>query len=219
MLLPHPPAHPQALSIQHSPPRPVKAGRFGHLPYDEAPAEALVMMEDGIQVRRNLQGPLANLIEAARKEGISLKVGAGFRSVESQRGLFESGAKKKGISPKAYSWWTAPPGYSEHHTGLAVDFVDFSRPESNFTPAEFVKTAAWRWLKSRGPEFGFELSFPEHSGLKVAFEPWHWRYVGDEDAKAIFVMARSGRAAQDRTSPHHQQPAGSQTPLARREKF
>ncbi len=182
-----------------------KAGLYGHLEYGEAPSVSLGEL-GGIQVRMNVLEPLSKLLEAAHKDGISLKVAAGFRSVALQRSLFEVGAKKKGISQKAYAWWTAPPGYSEHHTGLAVDFVDPEKPKTNFAPVLFSKTAAYAWLKVYGPKFGFELSFPGGHGLPVAFEPWHWRYVGDEESRAIFAVARPGRAAQYGSSDIHSAP-------------
>ncbi len=178
----------------------LRPGPRRHLPYAEVAPGDLVSLDGGIRVHRVLQAPLAALLAAAREAGVALKVGAGFRSMEAQRLIFESGARKKGLSPASYAWWTAPPGYSEHHTGLAVDFIDPERPQSNFTPALFVQTPGYSWLRDHAPAFGFELSFPEHSGLRVAFEPWHWRYVGDAGAQGIFAMARAHRAAQDGVS-------------------
>ena len=183
----------------------------GHLPYSEAPEESLVDLE-GVRVRRNLVEPLSRLLAAARKDGINLKASVAFRSVPLQRSIYESGARKKGISLRSYAWWTAPPGFSEHHTGLAVDFVDASRPKASFTPDLFKRTTAFTWLKAHAPSFGFEQSFPEGNRLRVAFEPWHWRFVGDGESRTIFAMAREGRYAQDGTtlSPTH-------TPATRRE--
>lgn len=156
---------------------------------------------EGVLVRRDAREPLARLLDAARKDGIKMKPATAFRSLEQQRRLFESGAKKKGISKTSYAWWTAPPGFSEHHTGLAVDFVEAGNPKADFTPERFKKTGAFAWLKNNAARFGFELSFPENNGLRVAFEPWHWRYVGDDAAQAIFAVARAGRVAQDGSTP------------------
>jgi len=172
----------------------------GHFPYAEPAQQTLVALDvrdTGIRVRKNALEPLNRLLKAAQKDGVPLKVAAGFRSVETQREAFESGAKKQGISLRSYAWWTAPPGFSEHHTGLAVDFADPKRPNTNFTPASFAKTEAYAWLQSHAREFGFELSFRENNQLRVAFEPWHWRFVGDEESRAIFAVARQGRVAQD----------------------
>lgn len=191
------PILPVIFQTQQNLPRAVQVTRGRHLPYAESAPHTLVALDTGIQVRKNALEPLTRLLRAAQKDGVPLKVAAGFRSVETQRGIYESGAKKKGISLRSYAWWTAPPGFSEHHTGLAVDFADPKRPEANFTPASFSKTEAYVWLSSHAKEFGFELSFGEHNGLRVAFEPWHWRFVGDEESRAIFAVARQGRAAQD----------------------
>ncbi|MBL0312765.1 MAG: M15 family metallopeptidase [Holophagaceae bacterium] len=184
-----------------NPPRGVRATPRGHLAYAEAPQQALVALDSGIQVRKNVLEQLIRLLQAAERDGVPLKVAAGFRSIEMQRAAFESGAKKKGISLRSYAWWTAPPGFSEHHTGLAVDFADPKRPKTNFTPSSFSKTEAYAWLKSHAKGFGFELSFGQNSGLRVAFEPWHWRFVGDDESRAIFAMARPGRVAQDGVPP------------------
>lgn len=191
------PILPVAAQTQQSLPRAAPAAHRRHLPYAESDPRTLVALDSGIQVRRNVLAPLTRLLRAAEKDGVPLKVAAGFRSVETQRAAFESGARKKGISLQSYAWWTAPPGFSEHHTGLALDFADPKQPKTNFTPASFSKTEAFAWLKSHAPEFGFELSFGERSGLRVAFEPWHWRFVGDEESRAIFAVARQGRVAQD----------------------
>jgi D-alanyl-D-alanine carboxypeptidase len=80
---------------------------------------------------------------------------------------------------------SAPPGYSEHHTGYAIDIGDGSAPSSNLSP-DFEKTAAYRWLEQNGAQFGFELSFPPNNPQGVSYEPWHWRFVGDIDSLAIF---------------------------------
>lgn len=191
------PTPPVILQKHQRPPHAVRTAPRGHLPYTEADQGILVPLGAGIQVRKNALDSLTRLLQAAEKDGVPIRVAAAFRSVEMQRWVYESGAKKKGISLRSYAWWTAPPGFSEHHTGLAVDFVDTERPKTNFRPSSFSKTMAYVWLKSHADGFGFELSFGENSGLRVAFEPWHWRYVGDEESRAIFAMARQGRADQD----------------------
>lgn len=191
------PIPPVVVQTQPDLPRAAQAAHRRHLPYAECNPQALAELAAGVQVRRNAVASLTRLLKAAEHDGVPLKVAAGFRSVETQRAAFESGAKKKGLSLRSYAWWTAPPGFSEHHTGLAVDFADPKRPKTNFTPASFSKTEAYIWLKTHAQAFGFELSFRENSGLRVAFEPWHWRFVGDEESRAIFAVARQGRVAQD----------------------
>ncbi len=195
------PILPVIAQTQQNLPRAVQVTGRRHLPYAESAPQTLVALDTGIQVRKNALEPLTRLLQAAQKDGVPLKVATGFRSVETQRGVYESGAKKKGISPRSYAWWTAPPGFSEHHTGLAVDFVDPGKPRTNFRPSTFSKTEAFAWLKTHAKAFGFELSFGQNSGFRVAFEPWHWRYVGDGESRAIFAMARRGSLAQDGVLP------------------
>ena len=66
---------------------------------------------------------------------------------------------------------SAPPGYSEHHTGRAVDITTDDSPELEI---EFERTAAFRWLCRRAGDFGFSLSYPQGNRHGYAYEPWHW---------------------------------------------
>jgi D-alanyl-D-alanine carboxypeptidase len=78
----------------------------------------------------------------------------------------------------------APPGHSEHHTGLAIDVGDGARPACDVEPC-FEETAAAAWLAEHARTFGFELSFPRGS-RQPHYEPWHWRYRGDEASRRVF---------------------------------
>jgi zinc D-Ala-D-Ala carboxypeptidase len=121
---------------------------------------------------------------AARSEGVLLVPISGFRSVSYQQGLFGRAVRRHGSERKA-ARWVAPPGRSEHHTGWALDVGDGSRPEADVA-ASFEKTPAFRWLSSHAGRFGFELSFPRNNPQGVGYEPWHWRYVGVEEARRLF---------------------------------
>src|SRR6185295_17271158 len=81
--------------------------------------------------------------------------------------------------------WVAPPGYSEHQTGWAIDIGDESDPQADDNPL-FERTAAFRWLKTNARRYGFEMSFPPKNWQGVGYEPWHWRYVGTPQASACF---------------------------------
>lgn len=67
---------------------------------------------------------------------------------------------------------SAIPGFSEHSTGLAIDI--------NTTGSNFANTAAYRWLQQHASEFGFTLSYPKNSTRGANFEPWHWRFDGND---------------------------------------
>ena len=76
------------------------------------------------------------------------------------------------------------PGFSEHHTGLALDIVT---PTYQNLDEGFAETAAFGWLDQNAAEYGFILRYPKNkeSVTQINYEPWHYRYVGVEYAKAI----------------------------------
>jgi len=78
----------------------------------------------------------------------------------------------------------AIPGTSEHSTGLAVDIVVLSHQTLD---EDFEKTEGFKWLSENAQKYGFILRYPKNkeeiTGIK--YEPWHYRYVGEENAKKI----------------------------------
>jgi len=107
---------------------------------------------------------------AAREDGISLSIASAYRSVERQieivRGKLQAGEPLEQILRVS-----APPGFSEHHTGRAVDVATPNAPPLDIS---FSKTEAYSWLKRHAVEFRFVLSYPEDNSHGYAFEPWHW---------------------------------------------
>ena len=116
---------------------------------------------------------------------------SGYRSVKYQEGLYNKKTQyylDKGLSraealQKAASI-VNPPGYSEHNCGLAADL---NSPEHTGLDTGFEKTAAFRWLKAHAVEYGFILRYPKDAEAvtEITYEPWHWRYVGPENAALI----------------------------------
>ena len=80
-----------------------------------------------------------------------------------------------------------PPGYSEHATGLAADL---NTPEHTSLDEGFENTAAFRWLCQHAVEYGFILRYPKEAEAvtEITYEPWHWRYVGPENAACALRM-------------------------------
>ena len=128
-------------------------------------------------------------IEAARAEGIELVVISGFRTKAEQKELFFGVGQQRNQTPAQRAQVSAPPGYSEHHTGYAVDIGDGSTPSTNLSRS-FEKTAAFLRLQKNAARYGFELSFPENNPQGVMYEPWHWRYVGDDQSLATFYKGQ-----------------------------
>jgi D-alanyl-D-alanine carboxypeptidase len=107
--------------------------------------------------------------------GIELQVVSAFRSVDYQAGIIrkklDAGQCMEGILKVS-----AAPGYSEHHTGRAVDI---STPGCEPLEESFEQTAAFEWLKKTAGDYGFRMSFPRDNPHGVAYEPWHWCWIPD----------------------------------------
>ncbi len=124
----------------------------------------------------------------AQASNISLVLISGFRDLSVQTALFRRQIRRQG-SEQAAMRLSAPPGYSEHHTGYALDMGDGRHPQTHLQYS-FAQTPAYAWLVQHAPQYGFELSFPPGNGQGVNYEPWHWRYVGSPQAAALFAQAR-----------------------------
>jgi len=111
-----------------------------------------------------------DLQQAAEQDNIQLIMVSGYRSVEYQQELIMK-KRSKGQSLKHILKVLAAPGYSEHHTGRAIDLTT-----SNCPPCVeyFEKTEAFDWLQSNAARFGFSLSYPRDNPYGFIYEPWHW---------------------------------------------
>ena len=130
--------------------------------------------EDGRQFMLTPEAAQAwkDMAAAAARDGVALRLASAFRSLERQVEILR-GKLDEGVSLEEILRESAPPGYSEHHTGRAVDITT---PGSEALVEDFEKTEAFRWLQRRAHEFGFSLSFPRGNRFGYAYEPWHWFY-------------------------------------------
>lgn len=169
---------------------------FGHLPYAEDDGSRLVSVGEFVRgtykreeyLDQDAATAFTQLVTAAAQADLVLQPISGFRSVQDQQQLFEKQVQKHG-STEAAAKLSAPPGYSEHHTGYAIDIGDRNQPDTDLKLA-FEGTTAYRWLTTNASSHGFELSFPRNNAQGVSFEPWHWRYVGTQRAAVQFATAR-----------------------------
>ena len=129
--------------------------------------------------------------KAAAADGVTVWMQSGYRSVKYQTSLYERKTKyylDKGCDNATAREKAAavvnPPGYSEHNCGLAADL---NSPEHTGLDEGFEKTAAFRWLCEHAGDYGFILRYPKDAEDKteIIYEPWHWRYVGVENAAKI----------------------------------
>ncbi|GJP61510.1 hypothetical protein CLOP_g18664 [Closterium sp. NIES-67] len=127
--------------------------------------------------------------DAARRDGIFLTPLSGFRSVKDQQSVFYGvkAARNQNIRQRAKV--SAPPGFSEHHTGYALDIGDANSPATHLE-FDFENTEAFYWLQKHANRFHFELSFPPDNTRGIMYEPWHWRFVGDDHSTVTFYGQR-----------------------------
>lgn len=161
-------------------PEPVHT-QFGHLAYeetDEPLGDAGRYRDTGriVQLRAEAAQAFRAMQQAAREVGVELVPISGYRTKSYQDGLFSRAIRKYGTKESA-ARWVAPPGYSEHHSGLAVDIGALESPETD-VETTFEDTPAFAWLKENAHRFDFEISFPRDNPQGVSYEPWHWRYTG-----------------------------------------
>ncbi len=165
---------------------------LGHYPYTEAPPQELeaIVADGSIKLRRAAAEQYKAMAAAAAAEGITLVPISGFRSLDDQQYLFFDVKAKRGQDPSKRAEVSAPPGYSEHHTGYAIDIGDANVPAADLNPT-FENTAAFQWLQKNAAYYSFEISFPRNNPQGVSYEPWHWRFVGDIHSLETFYKARS----------------------------
>ena len=135
-----------------------------------------------------------DMIAAAEKDGIDLKVLSAYRTVDYQKKLFERNVNSRmeddGMTyDEAYydvSINIAPPGGSEHNAGLAVDIIDRNHWD---TYTAFEDTKEFEWLYAHCAEYGFILRYlkGKEDITGYIYEPWHYRYVGTEYASAVMA--------------------------------
>ena len=169
---------------------PAADGRLlGHFPYAEANPAELVGIGPGQQLQRDAAAALLAMQASARRDGIELVVLSAYRSEAIQNSLFFDIKSERNQTARERARVSAPPGYSEHSTGYAVDLGDASAPATNLSTG-FDQTAAFAWLEANAARYQFVLSFPPGNAQGVNYEPWHWRYEGTAQALRVFEPAQ-----------------------------
>lgn len=152
---------------------------------------------DGYRVQADMYDALVEMMEDAKAAGLPLYIVSGYRPIERSRVLYNNKVQEylnAGYSQQEAEteagMWIAPPGTSEHSTGLAVDLIsaDYYTKLPDLLP-EFEEFEEAKWLKEHCAEYGFILRFPKGKEdiTQVVFEPWHFRYVGKQAAAEIMA--------------------------------
>ncbi|WOD40583.1 D-alanyl-D-alanine carboxypeptidase family protein [Nodosilinea sp. E11] len=160
---------------------------LGHRAFEEAPADDLVTLSANrsIRLRSAAASEYEAMAQAAAQEGIRLVPLSGFRSQAEQETIFFNLKAQRGQDAQTRAEVSAPPGYSEHHTGYAIDVGDGNQAGTHLNDG-FADTRTYQWMETNAVRYGYELSFPADNFQGVAFEPWHWRFVGDRTSLETF---------------------------------
>lgn len=140
--------------------------------------EYLVETARNFEIHAQVWPHLEDLLEEAEDDGMNLRVASAFRSFETQSAVK---AGYKVVYGSGANQFSADQGYSEHQLGTTVDFTT-TELGANFNP--FASTEEYEWLKDNAHDYGFILSYPENNAY-YKYEPWHWRYVGEDLATML----------------------------------
>jgi len=133
---------------------------------------AIALKEDGGPILLTPPAAAAwlEMHHAAAEAGLTLIPVSGFRSIARQTEIIREHLAA-GRTLGDILRLVAAPGYSEHHTGRAVDVT---APDDPPLEEGFAQTTAFAWLSRNAVNYGFTLSFPRHNPHGIAYEPWHW---------------------------------------------
>ena len=160
-------------------------------PLSKAYKPRLVRTEYNKEVDARCKAALEKMLDDCRAAGHKPLLCSAYRSVAFQKELLTNkidSLRRQGFSEtaakKEASVWIAVPGTSEHHTGLAVDIVDI---DFQLLDEKQEDTATQKWLMQNCSKYGFILRYPtdKKAITRINYEPWHYRYVGVENAKKI----------------------------------
>lgn len=167
---------------------------------DYEPENLVIPSGCDYQMEQTAANALSDMLSAARADGYSdLILYSGYRTYSSQKNKFETRTQRylnEGYSlaqaEEKAGEYIAPPGSSEHHTGLAAD-VCSSKIVSKFGYLDdsFDSTDEYKWLKEHCAEYGFIMRYRKDAEDITGFlyEPWHYRYIGVEHAKACTELS------------------------------
>ncbi len=167
----------------------VLVNKWNHMDTEYVPE--LTDVGEGHMVDSRIAESLLDMIRAAKKDGYYIYILSAYRDMEKQIDLYEAevaewiyeGYSKAAAEEKAGTI-VAIPGTSEHHLGLAVDLVS---SEHIALDEGAEKTKGYQWLVKHCHEYGFILRYPNGATdiTGIIYEPWHFRYVGEEAAAEI----------------------------------
>lgn len=166
----------------------------GDHPMEEGYVPQLKELEEGLSLDARIIDAAKEMLADAKKAGLHIDICSAYRSVERQEQVFGESMKER--VKDGMSYWdafnetalnVAIPGTSEHALGLALDLISNQYTELD---ERQETTAEAKWLKENCHKYGFILRYPpEKTNITgIIYEPWHYRYVGVEDATEIMKL-------------------------------
>lgn len=166
----------------------------GEHPMEEGYVPELMELEEGLSLDARIIDAAREMLSDAKEEGLHIEICSAYRSVERQEQVFGDSMKER--VKEGMSYWdafsetslnVAIPGTSEHALGLALDLISNQYTELD---ERQETTAEAKWLKENCHKYGFILRYPpEKTNITgIIYEPWHYRYVGIEDATKIMKL-------------------------------
>lgn len=138
---------------------------------------------DGLRIDERIEEPFTEFITAAADQGLNVYLSSAYRSFSDQQANFNR-KLNEGYSEEAAKKIVAVPGTSEHQTGLAADITD---KYYELKGSSLENTELYKWMSAHCAEYGFIVRYPKDKQdiTQIIYEPWHFRYVGNEAAEYI----------------------------------
>lgn len=157
----------------------VLVNKYYEVPQDYEPSD-LVSVGNGQKMRSEAAEHVNKLLKDINADGLYLQAQSGFRSIDLQTRLYNNYVARDGVEEA--DTYSARPGSSEHHTGLAIDLSHDGTLEETFED-----TKQFEWLDKNAHKYGLILRYPKDKVYMTGYmyEPWHYRYVGVEVATLI----------------------------------
>ena len=167
----------------------------------------LKTLANGLQVDARIYDDLNAMLTDCREAGLEPIVCSAYRTEDTQTRLYRNkvsrllsaGWSRDTVEQEA-ARWVAPPGTSEHQTGLALDIVS---ADYQLLDEQQAQTPEQQWLMAHCWEYGFVLRNPTDkcAVTGIGYEPWHYRYVGKEAARE---MQQKGLCLEEYLAPDTQ---------------
>lgn len=137
---------------------------------------------EGHLLREDAAAAVTDMLRDMRADGVTVRIASGYRGHDEQAAAYRHWVARNGQA--AADTVSARPGYSEHQTGLAVDLADGTGCD---LVRCFASTGAGRWAAAHAHEYGLVLRYPDGAQqiTGYAYEPWHFRFIGREDAARL----------------------------------